>query len=304
MDLYADPPGTEIEHAKQFTSALGGSAANIAVAISKLGGTTALLTVVSDDAVGRYVCNEMQRYGVDAEHVHVLTGQMRTSLAVVESRNENCQSIIYRNDAADFHLTPENVKSIDFSRYAALIVTGTSLAIEPSRAATLEAMAAAKMAGLSVILDVDYRPYSWRSAVEAAENYSRAAELSSIVIGNDVEFGVMAGTGDGLARARELAQSNSRIVVYKMGEKGAVTLTRSEEFTTSIFPVNPLKPTGAGDSFMGGFVTSLMNGFDLRMCVRRGSAAAAITVTRVGCAPALPTTVELDTFLKQHPAEI
>ena len=62
-----------------------------------------------------------------------------------------------------------------------------------------------------------------------------------------------------------------------------------------------LKPTGAGDAFMGGFVTGLTAGLDLQSCVLRGSAAAAIVVTRVGCAPASPTAVELDQFIKSHP---
>jgi 5-dehydro-2-deoxygluconokinase len=86
-----------------------------------------------------------------------------------------------------------------------------------------------------------------------------------------------------------------------MGEDGAITLTPDAEFRTGIYPVDALKPTGAGDAFMGGFVASLAAGFDLRDCVLRGSACAAIVVSRVGCAPAMPTTAELEDFLASHP---
>ena len=296
LDLYADPLGTRTEEALVFSSALGGSAANIAVAILKLSGQASLISYVSDDAVGRYILNQLKHYGVGCDHMHVVTGEARSSLAVVETRAENCQSVIYRNGASDFLLNEEHVHRISFADYVALIVTGTSLAVEPSRSATLLAMKLAKDAGLPVIIDIDYRPYSWASAAEASQIYMAAAEMCDIIIGNDVEFGVM---GDGLALARKLAKTTA-IVIYKMGEKGSITFAGAQEFETGIYPVTALKPTGAGDSFMGAFITSWADGRDIQTCVKRGSAAAAIVVTKVGCAPAMPTSEELEQFMKEH----
>ena len=218
MDLYADPPGCLAEEAARFTSALGGSAANIAAGIVRLGGSASLVTTVSDDAVGRYVCRELSRYGIDLSHVGRAAGDCRTSLAVVETRAENCQSVIYRNGAADFLLSPEQVVGIGMAGYAALIVTGTALAVEPSRAATLLAISQARAADVPVIFDVDYRPYSWVSAADAAAACRMAAEASDMVIGNDVEWDVMAGGPGGLALARDLA-SNRDAVIYKMGDQ-------------------------------------------------------------------------------------
>ena len=168
MDLYADPPGTRIEEALQFSAALGGSAANIAVAITKLGGTASIVTAVSDDAVGRYTVNQLRRYGVGTAHVRAESGEARNSLAVVETLNDNCQSVIYRNDAADFHIGGNDVQNIDYADFGALIITGTCLAVEPSRTTSFLAIELARKAGLPVILDVDYRPYSWASAEDAA----------------------------------------------------------------------------------------------------------------------------------------
>ena len=79
MDLYADPPGTPIETATRFTSAIGGSAGNIAVALARQGVGAALLTRVSDDAVGRYCVAQLEGYGVDTGHVHAQAGEVRTS---------------------------------------------------------------------------------------------------------------------------------------------------------------------------------------------------------------------------------
>jgi 5-dehydro-2-deoxygluconokinase len=301
MDFYADPPGTLIEEAERFTAALGGSAANIAAGIAKLGGTAALVSVVSNDAVGRYTVNQLRHYGVETQHVRSVGGEARNSLAVVETRNVDCQSVIYRNGAADFALSEDDVNDIPFKKYGALIVTGTALAAEPSCGAALRAIALARAAGIAVILDIDYRPYSWISDEDAATICVHAASLCDIVIGNDVEFAVMARNGDGLAFARQLARKPSKIAVYKMGDKGSITLSDRQSFETGIDTVEALKPTGAGDAFMAGFVTGLATGLDLIASVRRGTAAAAITVTRVGCAPAMPAAEELDDFIATQP---
>ncbi len=303
MDLYADPPGTRVEEATRFTTALGGSSANIAVGLVKQGCQAALMTCISDDAVGRFARAELARYGVDHTHVRAVGGEARNSLAVVETRAENCQSVIYRNNAADFAMTMADVEPVDYAAYSALITTGTVLAAEPSRSATFRAFALARAAHLPLIFDVDYRPYSWPSAAVASEVYSKAAALCDVIIGNDVEFGFMAGDpAQGLAKARSLIAQGAQLVIYKMGEKGAITLTPDGEFATGIYPTAALKPTGAGDSFLASLIASLATGHPLRDAVLRGSAAAAMVVARVGCAPAMPTTAELDDFLTQHPS--
>lgn len=298
LDLYADPPGTEIENAQAFTAALGGSAANIAVAIARQGGQAALLTAVSNDAVGRFTIKALASYGVDTRFVKSVGGEARNSLAVVETRAENCQSVIYRNGAADFQVTEADAQAVDYSPYAALIVAGTSLAREPSRGATFKAMQLARAAGVLLIIDVDYRPYSWVAMDEARQVCLEAAEICDIVVANDEEFSVLAGLPEGLALAERLSHSAARVVIYKMGGKGCITFAQGERFSTPVFAVTALKPTGAGDGFMGGFVSGLAAGESLPDAVRRGAATAAIVVTRVGCAPAMPDAAEVQAFMQ------
>jgi 5-dehydro-2-deoxygluconokinase len=302
MDLYADPPGTVIEDAATFAAHLGGSAANIAVALARQGAQADLLTRVSDDAVGRFCLAQLDHYGVGRGHVGLIRGEHRTSLAVVETRATDCQSIIYRNGAADFALTVEDVETVNFAAYGALVITGTALAHDGSRKATLAALRAAIAAGITTVMDIDHRPYSWPSRHEASAINHQAAHLCDIVVGNDEEFGLLAGRIEGgLAMARSLVAGRAAVTVYKMGERGAVTITAEGEFATGIFPTRALKPTGAGDSFMGGFLAALAARRPLREAVQRGSAAAAMVVARVGCAPAMPTTEELDAFLATQP---
>ncbi len=302
MDFFPDPPGTKTEDGLMFTASLGGSSANIGAGICKLGGKAALVTRVSDDSIGRYCVNQLRHYGVDTTHVTPVGGEYRNSLAVYESRVEDHQSVIYRNGAADFQMDDADVAAVDYSRYGALITAGTVFAAEPSRSATFKAFELAKAAGLPIIFDVDYRPYSWPSPQVAEEVLSRAAAESDMIVGNDEEFGFMAGHIDkGLDKARALSETSAAIVVYKMGHKGAITFADGVQIHTGIYPVNALKPTGAGDSFMAGLMTSLAAGHGLETAILRGSACASITVSKPGCAPAMADTAELDQFLADHP---
>lgn len=300
MDLYADPPGTKIEEALRYVVAIGGSAGNIAVALAKQGAKAALVTCVSDDAVGRYCVAELQRYGVDTAHIRAVAGEARTSLAVVETVPVQTQSVLYRNGAADFALSASDVSAVDYADIAALVVTGTALACEPSRSATFAAISAAQAAGALVVLDIDHRAYSWASVAQAAGFYQKAAQMADIVIGNDDEFGLMAGGYEaGRSYARTLAQNAAKIAIYKRGALGSVTFTPDFSFETGIFAVKAKKPMGAGDGFMGGLLAALGRGHTLETAVRRGAATAAMIVSGIGCAPASPDAATLDRFLAQ-----
>ena len=302
MDFFPDPPGTRTEEATHFMSALGGSAANTAAGICKLGGKASLVTSVSDDSIGRYCLNQLDHYEVGREHVRSVGGEARNSLAVYESRVVEHQTVIYRNGAADFEMNEADIDAVDFPRYGALITAGTVFAAEPSRSAAFHAFDLARKAALPIIFDVDYRPYSWPSAAVAEEVLSRAGAQADMIVGNDEEFGFMAGHIDkGLEKARSLAASSATIVIYKMGEKGAVTFFEGQELRSGIFKTEALKPTGAGDSFMAGLMASLAAGYSLEDSITRGSACAAITVSKPGCAPAMPTPDILDAFLADHP---
>ena len=302
MDMCPEPAGAAIEDATTMMVAMGGSSANIAAGLVKFGMKATLLTRVSDDAVGHYCVNQLGHYGVDAAHVKPVAGEFRNSLALYETRVEDHNSVIYRTSAADFQMSLEDVEAGDYSPYGALITAGTVFAAEPSRTAAFRAFKLAKAAGIPVIFDVDYRPYSWPSPQVAEEVLSKAGYMSDIIVANDEEFGFMAGGIEkGLAKAESLAKSTASIVVYKMGHLGAITFANGTQTQSGIFKVEALKPTGAGDSFMAGFIASLADGLDMDEAVLRGSACAAIVVAKPGCAPAMPDNVALEAFLAIHP---
>ena len=301
MDLAPEPAGAAIESAVRFSASLGGSAANIAVGLARLRHKAALLSAVSNDPVGQYCLNQLEEYGVETHLVARSGFGTRTSLALTEARIENHHTVLYRNNPADIDIARAHADAVDLSQFSSIIVTGTALAEEPSRSSVLGLMQRACAIGLQTVLDIDYRPNSWVSGKEAAKTLSGAAALCGLVVGNDEEFDVLAGdAGGGLAHARSLAGRNGCIIIYKRGAKGAITLFQNREFSTGIWPATPLKPTGAGDSFLAAFLVALNGNIPLQDAVLRGSAAAAMVVSRPGCAPAMPTPAELDAFISRH----
>ena len=300
VDIYPDPPGTKTENAKNFVTHLGGSSANMGVELTKFGGVCTLLTRVSNDALGKLVLNQLDIYGVKKDLIKFENNESRISFAIVESTTEDHQSIIYRHKAADLFLNIQDIEFAKIHNYDCLLITGTALAAQPSRDAVLCALDIAKNNNIPVIMDIDYRPYTWESKHTAKEIYNKAANKCSGIIGNDDEFAVLAGDySEGLNFAKNLS-SFCDLVIYKKGEKGSITFTETKEIKKGIFSVKPLKPTGAGDAFMGALIGALLNNYDIENSIEIGSAAAAIVVTKVGCAPAMPNLNEILDFMKKN----
>jgi len=300
VDIYPDPPGTKTENAKKYLTHLGGSSANMGVQLSKYGGSCSLLTRVSNDALGRFALNQLDHYGIKKNLIKFEDNESRISFAVVETTMKNHQSIIYRHKAADLFLKKSDIERAGIENYECILITGTSLAAEPSRSSVLYAIEISKQNNIPVLMDIDYRPYTWESSAKAKEIYNLAANNCSGIIGNNDEFAVLSGNySNGLDYAKKLSLKRD-LVIYKMGEKGSITYANNKEIKKGISPVSPLKPTGAGDAFMGSLIGALLKNYDLDKALEIGSAAAAIVVTKVGCAPAMPNLEEVLEFMKTN----
>ena len=298
VDIYPDPPGTKTENANKYVTHLGGSSANMGVQLTKYGGSCSLLTRISNDALGKFVLNQLDFYGVKNTLIKLQDNESRISFAIVESTTEDHQSIIYRHKAADLFLNKNDIEDSNIQNYECILITGTSLAAEPSRSAVLYALELAKKNNIPVIMDIDYRPYTWESADKAKQIYNLACDYCSGIIGNDDEFSILSGSYESSLNYAKKKSKNCELVIYKMGEKGSITFANNKEIKKGVFPVKPLKPTGAGDSFMGSLIGALLKKYDLQKAIEIGSAAAAIVVTKVGCAPAMPDLNEVLDFMK------
>lgn len=289
-----------------FNKFVGGSAANIAVAVNKLGGKVGFIGCVAEDAFGGYVKGYMSGLGINLDGMMTDNSGSRTSVAFTEMKPSDCTVLIYRNKVSDLTLKPEQISQAYIASSKVLVVTGTALSESPSREATLLAMEYARRSNTVVVLDVDYRPYSWRTDVDASIYYGIAAGLSDIVIGNREEFDMMEtviapGNKDDDATAARFMRANTQVVVIKAGELGSKVYCRDgHSFQQGIFRVKVNKPFGSGDSFAGGLIWTLVNGGTLEDGVKHGSAAAAINVSGTSCTEAMPTREQLFNFIETH----
>ena len=304
MDIYPEPPGTKISDVQEFSTHLGGSAANTCVALSKLGVSSDLVTCISDDAIGEYIFKKLEDFNVGSNLCRRVDKKFQTQVAVVETILKNNQSILYRNNSCDLQLDKEDIDKINFQDYSAIFISGTALSSSPSREAVFYAAEKASLLSIPLIMDMDYRPYNWESDEIKSNIYKKIMKEMDIIIGNDLEFNIANNSTDGLQLAKDFINEKPSIIIYKMGEKGLQVFTKEKELNFGIFKVEAIKPTGAGDAFNGGFISSLFQGFSLEDSIKRGSANAAIVVTKVGCSSAMPDSNELEKFINQQTMEI
>lgn len=305
MDLYANETNTNFAEVTQFNKHVGGSPANIAVGMAKLGAQVGFIGKVSDDVVGHYVKGYLEEQGINTAGVSIDDSGTRTSLALTEMRPDNCAVVIYRNNAADLALCTDDINADFVASARMLVVSGTALSANPSRQAAYKAIEIAHANNTKVVLDLDYRAYTWRSLQEASEVYQHAAEFSNMLIGNNEEFevmGVQAGSEVG-DTAKACLRGSTQAVLIKGGAQGSFVYTSSgDHFTQGSFAVDVVKPFGAGDAYAAGICAGVAAGLPLSEAVQRGSAAAAIVVAGYACSSASPNTAELTHFLQNNEA--
>lgn len=303
VDLYAKEHETDFRDVSLFEKHVGGSPANIAIGMAILGGKVALCSVVSNDMLGRYVISNLQSHGVNTDAVRIDNSGSRTSLAITEIKANNCEVVIYRNHAADLTLSENDIPKEFIAESKVLIVSGTALSTEPSRNASLKALSRSRELGTCGLLDIDYRPYSWKNEAEASNCYKSAAANSDIIIGNREEFCVM--FGEDIKQESDIADACfelgvSQLVIVKDGENGSVLIdSAGTQHRQAIFPVEVLKPFGAGDAFAAAFCMSLLKGLPVTTGAENGAAAAAIVVSRNSCGDATPSQHELKRFIRK-----
>ncbi len=306
VDLYARERNTPMEDVSGFDKFVGGSPANIAAGLSKLGNKVGFIGKVSADPLGRYVVNYLQGIGIDTSRIVFDDSGSKTGLAFTEMKAEDCGLVMYRNNASDLLISPQEI-SEDYIRQAkALVISGTALCRSPSRDAVLLALMYARKHGTVVICDVDYRPYSWDSPEEVSVYYSLAAEKCDVIIGTREELDAMEhavdpGNTDDAVSARRWFDHHAQIVVIKHGKDGSFAYTREGEVHRGgIFPVELVKPFGAGDAFASAFSHSLLQGQDMTACLEAGAASASLVISRDSCTEAMPTAEELRDFIAAH----
>jgi len=318
VDLYGQQIGGRLEDMASFAKYLGGSPTNTASGGARLGLKTGLLTRVGADHMGRFIREQLAREGVDT--AGVLTDAERlTALVILGIRDRDTFPLIfYRENCADMALEEGDVDAAWFAQAGAVLINGTHLSQPNVYAASLKAAKAVKAAGGRVAFDIDYRPVLWGlTGKDAGENrfvenqdvtrkLQEVLTLCDLIVGTEEEIHILGGTTDTIAALRAIRERTGALLVCKRGPDGCVAFpdavpdTLDEGVSARGFKVEVFNVLGAGDAFMAGFLRGWLRDESVETCCEWGNACGAIVVSRHGCAPAMPTWVELEQFLGER----
>ena len=297
-----------LDESNNFNKYLGGSPANIAVGMARLGNRVGFLGRVSDDQFGTYVTKYFVNEGIDVSHIRRCEHGEKLGLTFTEMLSPTESSILmYREGVADLQLAPEDVDEEYIRNSACLLISGTALCTSPTREASLKALTYAKRNGVPVVFDADYRAYTWKSLDEIAIYTSMVAEKADIIMGSREEFDLMErllgldGT-DEKSAAYWLGLGAS-ICVIKHGKSGSHAYSREGNYDVKPFPVKALKGFGGGDGYASSFLHALMAGKPLDDALERGSASAAMLVASHACSKDMPTEEALEAFIASEKAQ-
>ena len=260
---------------------------------------------VSADQFGDFVVDYFEKEGIDTSHVTRAKNGECIGLTFTEILSKEQSSILmYRDNAADFCLAPEDIDEEYIASAKAIVISGTALAKSPSREACLKAIMLAKKNNVRIVFDIDYREYTWKSKDEIAVYYSLAAQNADIIMGSREEFDLTEGIVGIKSSDKESAEYwqsfGATICVIKHGKEGSTAYTHDGKFyNIKPFPANLLKGFGGGDGYGSAFLYSLLQGKDIIDCLEFGSASASILVSAHSCSDAMPSALQVETFIRE-----
>ncbi len=315
VDLYGQQIGGRLETVASFAKSLGGSPANTVTGAARLGLKAGLLTRVGADHMGRFIREQLLREGVDIAGVNTDPERL-TALVLLGIRDRTTFPLLfYRENCADMALCEADLDRSWVESAAAVLINGTHLSQPGVFAASTTAAHWVKRAGGRVVFDIDYRPVLWGLArKEMGENRFVASEsvsarlqevlpICDLIVGTEEEMHILGGATETEKALRVIRSKTDALLVCKRGAEGCFAFpgdipARLEDGVSATgFRVEVLNVLGAGDAFMAGFLRGWLREEPLERCCEWGNACGAIVVSRHGCAPAMPTWIELERFL-------
>lgn len=300
IDFVSTESGVSLSDAPAFQKAPGGAPANVAVGLARLGIKSGFIGKVGDDEFGHFLARTLAQNGVDISGL-CFSGQARTMLAFVSVAADGERDFLfYRHPSADMLLRPEEIDR-DAIGSARLLHHGSiSLISEPSRSATLAAIQAADEQGLWISYDPNLRPALWPSSQAAREGLLAVWTSAHVIKVSREELAFLSGEDDWARGAKKLWHGRLRLLVVTDGPRGCYYATASAQGHVSAYDAQTIDTTGAGDGFVAGLLAGLLENEDawqhageLEEVLRFASAVGALTTTKRGAIPALPTRDEV-----------
>jgi fructokinase len=284
-----------------FAANPGGAPANLAVAAARLGAKSAFIGKVGTDSYGTFLRNTLIDNQVDVTGM-VTDPRNRTTLAVVavDKQGERTFSF-YRDPSADVNLKAEEISAEQLKNTKFLHFGSVSLTTDPARSATLHAAKVAKANGALISYDPNYRSSLWSDEATAVTRMLEPLPMVDVLKVSDEELPLLTGTDDLEAGSKILADKGIALVLVTLGANGAFYRFGSQTGHIPGIKVKVGDTNGAGDTFFGATLAQLarfekledMTVTELENIIAIANKAAALTTSRHGAIPAMPSREEV-----------
>jgi 5-dehydro-2-deoxygluconokinase len=312
VDLYAEQFGSKLEDARSVAKYLGGSSANLAFGVARLGLKSAMVSRVGNEHMGRFLLQTLELEGCDTSQVQIDPERL-TGLVLLGIKDRDTFPLLFvRENCADMALDADLIDGNFIAQCRALAITGTHLSTPVTRKAAQTALRHAKTHGVVRVLDIDYRPVLWGLTARGAGENRYVADTKvtqqlqellpefDLLVGTEEEFFIAGGVAnDIVASLRAVRAVSSATLVVKRGAlgccviEGAIPDDIDDATTYQGERVEVLNVLGAGDAFLSGLMASLLQGKDWAESTQVANACGAIVVSRHACSAAMPTPAEL-----------
>jgi fructokinase len=296
---HAGPPG----EAGGYDPKFGGSAANVALAMDRLGQPPLFWTRLATDDFGAFLESHLADSAIPDEFL-VTDDGARTTLAVVTHDEHADRSFtFYRDRGADTRLQAGAVPSSTLAAVEWVHTTGVTLSVEPSRTATLELQSRAADR-CTVSLDPNWRPEMWHSDHEFRAVVRGTLDTVDVLKATPADLSA-AGFDDAeepASLAETVADLGPHTVVLTLGDQGAVCFGTDESPVSGFarhegYDADVVDTTGAGDVFLAAFVAAVTNGVrDPVEALTIANAAGAVATTQPGAVSAMTDFEQLHRF--------
>lgn len=283
----------------------GGAPANLLAAVQKLGGKTAFIGKVGSDMHGMFLKSVVENAGISTEGM-LIDDNFFTTLAFVNLSPSGERSFSFaRKPGADTQISKDDV-NYDLIKNSKIFHVGSlSMTDEPACTATFEALEFAKKNDIIVSYDPNYRKMLWKDEETAVKGMRSILEYVDIIKISDEEIHLLTDTDNPQDAAKELMDKGIDCVIVTLGSKGAYIATRSADVLSPCPDGKVVDTTGAGDSFMGGFLYKMSHDNkkpceltieDVKEYAEFANKVATIVVGKRGAINAMPSLEEVINF--------
>lgn len=284
----------------------GGTGANVAVALSKLGVRSIFVTKLGNDPLAGFLRDKLERENVDTQHIS-FSDRYKTSLIIISVNDVGERDFTFMvKPSADSQL--ENSDIPTFKRGDWLCISAFIFAQRSSREATFFAINQAKMAGALVCVDANMRIDMWDDKSLLVPKTLEALTTADIAKMSEDELMLLTNTDSIEEGIRQVKQWPAKIKIITLAEKGAILLTEQSEFTIEGYNVPVVDMTGAGDAFFAAFISKLMpleswTDAQLIEAIEFSNACGALVVGKKGAMSALPDLRTINSFISEKKSE-